>query len=50
MSLLLLDALIEGFDMVEAGFEKTGIGGVAIGGDAFEEDGVALVEAVLHKG
>lgn len=46
----MLDALIEGFDMVEAGFEETGVGGVAIRGDAFEEDRVAFVEAVLHEG
>lgn len=38
MGLLLLDALIEGFDMIEAGFEETGIGGIAIGGDTFKED------------
>lgn len=46
----MLDALIEGFDMVEAGLEETGFRGIAIGGDAFEEDGVAFVEAVLHEG
>lgn len=45
-----MDALIEGFDMVEASFEETGVGWVAIGGDAFEEDGVAFVKAVLHEG
>lgn len=44
----MLYAFVEGLDMVEAGLEEVAIGGITIGGDALEEDGIAVLETVSN--
>jgi hypothetical protein len=50
MGLVMLDALVERLHVIETGLEEIAIIGVAIRGDALEQNGVAVLETVADYG